>query len=314
MKKAESSEMIRKGHINIMFRALGYAIKQAFRQILRNNNMCTASIFSITSMLLILGLFFIIVVNINLLAETAQSQFDTIQLYIKEDVEQDEIQEMQEKLESFQGVSTVQYISEEQALIIMKNRWGHNGYLLDGLESNPFPSSFEVKVNNLEDADVVVAQVKTLKGIEDIKYYKSIVDKLLNITHFVQLTGMILIASLIIISIVIVANTVKLTVSAREREISIMKYVGATNWFIRGPFFVEGIIIGLIGSGISVAAISFAYHKIVQAFAEQAFVMFSIGLVPHDFLVKNLVWIFISLGVGIGSMGSILSMRKFLDT
>lgn len=297
-----------------MFRAIGYSIKQAFKQLVRNKNMCTASIFSITSMLLILGLFFILVVNISLLAETAQSQFDSIQVYIKDEVSEEGIYEMRNKFERLSGVKEATIVNKEQALKILKSRWGDNGYLLEGLEDNPLPNSIVIKVENLEDADAVVTRIRASEGIEDIKYYKSIVEKLLNITSFIQLAGMIIIIILVIISIVIVANTVKLTVTAREREISIMKYIGATNWFIRGPFFVEGIIIGLIGSGISVAIMSFIYKKIVGAFTQQAFVMFSISMVPHGFLISNLIWIFISLGVGIGSLGSILSMRKFLDT
>lgn len=293
---------------------MGYSIKQAFKQLFRNKNMCTASIFSITSMLLILGLFFILVVNINLLAETTQSQFDTIQVYIEDDVSEESIYEMKNDISDLSGVDEAVIIDKEQALQIMKNRWGDNGYLLEGLESNPLPNSIEITVDKLENADAIVTRIQSMNGIEDIKYYKSIVEKLLNITGFIQVAGMILILILIIISIVIVANTVKLTVTAREREIGIMKYVGATNWFIRGPFFVEGIIIGLIGSGISVILINIAYKKIIEAFTEQAFVMFSIGMVPQEFLINNLIWIFISLGVGIGSMGSILSMRKFLDT
>lgn len=315
MIKAKLFETTGKERISIMFRAMGYSVKQAFKQVFRNKNMCTASIFSITSMLLILGLFFILVVNINLLAETTQSQFNTIQVYIEDDVSEESIYEMKNEVEGLSGVDKAVIIDKEQALEIMQKRWGDNSYLLQGLEEeNPFPNSIEITVQHLENAEAIATRIQSMDGIEDIKYYNTIVEKLLNITGFIQVAGMILILILIIISIVIVANTVKLTVTAREREISIMKYVGATNWFIRGPFFVEGIIIGLIGSGVSVILINIAYKKIIEAFTEQAFVMFSIGMVPQGFLIHNLVWIFISLGVGIGSMGSILSMRKFLDT
>lgn len=297
-----------------MFKSLPYTLKQAFKQIIRNRNMCTASVFSITSMLIILGLFFIIVVNINMLAQYAQSQFDTIEIYLDDNLSNNTINEMNDTLEGLKGVKEVSYISKEKALEILRARWEDNGYLFDGLEYNPLPQSFRIELENIQDADMIVSKIQGIQGIETIKYYKSIVDKLLNITGFIELTGMILIAILIIIATVIVANTVKLTVNAREREISIMKYVGATNWFIRGPFFVEGIVIGLIGAGISVVLINIGYQKIVEAFATEAFVMFSISLVPKDFLIGNLVWIFIGLGVGIGSLGSILSMRKFLDT
>lgn len=306
--------MQREEPIKIMFKSLPYTLKQAFKQIIRNINMCTASIFSITSMLLILGLFFIIVVNINMLAQSAQAQFDTIEIYLDDNLSNNAIHDINNTLKKIQGVKQISYVSKEKALEILKDRWQDNGYVLDGLESDIFPRSFKIKVNDLQYSDTIVEKLKGMNGIEEIKYYKSIVDKLLNITGFIQLSGMLLIAVLIIISIVIVANTVKLTVNAREREISIMKYIGATNWFIRGPFFVEGIVIGLIGAGISVAFINIGYQKIIENLGEQVLVMLSLSLVPREFLISNLIWIFMSLGVGIGSLGSILSMRKFLDT
>lgn len=297
-----------------MIRAITYAIKQSFVNLLRNKNMSTASIFSITAMLLILGLFFIITVNVNMLAESAKNQFDTIQIYLKDDVDRDKAQDIMDSIQSTEQIKEVKYVSKDEALQILKKRWGSNEYLLEGLESNPLPNAIEVKVSKLEYADAVVEKVKGTEGIEDIKYYKSIVDKLLNITNFVQTAAMIIISALIIISVVIVSNTVKLTVLAREREISIMKYIGATNWFIRGPFFVEGILIGFISSIISISIIGVIYSNIVGAFEEKSFVLFSMSMVPHHFLIFNLVWIFIALGVSIGSLGSILSMRRFLDT
>jgi len=297
-----------------MFKGALYSIKQSLIQLVRNRNMCTASIFSITSMLLILGLFFILVVNTNMLSEAARSQIDTIQVYIEDEVETSSVIEMERTINKLSGVNEVTFVDKDEALEKLKVRWGENGYLLEGLEENPLPRAFEIKVNKLEDADAIVARVEVINGVESIKYSKSVVEQLIGITNTIKLAGGILIIALIIISVILVSNTVKLTVVAREREISIMKYVGATNWFIRGPFFIEGIIIGIIGAAISLGIINVIYVKIMEALSSKAIAIFSMGLVPSEFLISNLVWIFIVLGISIGSMGSILSMRRFLDT
>jgi len=297
-----------------MLNSIGYAIKQAFKQVVRNRAMSLASMFSITAMLLILGLFFILVVNINMVSETAKQQFDTIQVYLLDETSYEEAVIMMENLNETEGVKETTYLSNAQALEKWKSKWGDNAYLLEGLDKNPLPNSIVIKVTELEAADSVVEKVETFEGIEDVKYYKSTVDQIMKVTKFIQVGAMIVIVFLVIVSVVVVSNTVKLTVLAREREISIMKYVGATNWFIRGPFLVEGIIIGIISAGISVGIISLIYYKITELIGQEVFVMLSTNMVPGDFLVYNLVWIFLALGVSIGACGSIVSMRRFLDT
>lgn len=132
-------------------------------------------------------------------------------------------------------------------------------------------------------------------------------------THFVQLAAIIVMIFLIIVSIVVVSNTFKLTVFNRAGEISIMKYVGATNWFIRGPFLAEGIIIGIISAGISVGISALLYQKIIDVIGAQVFSVLSMPMVPVGFLTYNFAWIFLALGISIGACGSIISMRKFLD-
>ena len=311
---AMSSETRQKGYTVIMIKNIGYAIKQAFLQIVRNRSMSTASLFSITAMMLILGLFFILAVNVNLISENAKKQFDTIQIYLLDTTEWPPIADMIQQLDAMPEVSLVEFVNKDQALIDLKARWGDNGYLLDGLNSNPLPNSIKVKVTRLEDADIVVNVAKTFNGIEDIKYYQSTVDKLISVTNFIQLSALVVIIFLVIVSVVVVSNTIKLTVLAREKEISIMKYVGATNWFIRGPFLTEGIIMGLISAGIAAGSVALIYAKIVRSLSQQAAVLFSTGMVSEQFLIGNLIWIFIALGVSIGALGSMLSMRRFLDT
>lgn len=292
----------------------GYAFRQAFRQLIRNGAMTSASMFSITAMLLILGLFFVIVVNVNMIAESAKNQFDTVQVYLKDDVSEDVKDALVLRLGDMQEVESATYVSDQEALERFKRRLGDNGYLLEGLETNPLQDSIEVKLKEISFADTVVGSMQNDPSIDEIRYSKTVVDKLVTITGAIQIISIILISILIIVSIVVVSNTIKLTVIAREREINIMKYIGATNWFIRGPFLVEGILIGLASALLSAGLIALIYMRVVASFSHGMTVLFSVGMVPQGFLISRLVVIFVALGISIGAIGSTMSMRKFLDT
>ena len=296
-----------------MFRRFFYTLKQAFLQVFRNRAMTMASIFAITAMLLILGLFFVIVININTAAAMIRQDYDSIEVFLLDTTTKEQADTMMAQLKEGNGVEDVTYRTKEEAMVELKARWGESGYLLDSIADNPLPNSIVIKINSLEAADDVAAKAASLEGIEDVKYYKETVDKLMGATRFVQMAAIIIMVFLIIVSVVVVSNTIKLTVFNRSREISIMKYVGATNWFIRGPFLAEGIIIGLLSSAISVGISAVVYEKIIELIGQEVFAVLSTPMVPVDFLIENLVWIFAALGVSIGACGSIISMRKFLD-
>lgn len=298
-----------------MLSSLWYTIKQAAVQVFRNRHMSIAALFAITAGLLILGIFFVVVVNLEVAMETAKMDYDTVSIYLDDATTKSEADTM---LLQFQGMSEVKeatYLSKEMALEQWKTQyWGDSAYLLDTLPENPLPNSIEVKVGRLEDADAVVDVANTMSGIERVRYYKETVEKIVKITDHMQVGILVLMAALVFISVVMVANTIKLTVVARKNEIEIMKYVGATNWFIRGPFLVEGIFLGIISSAISAGIVAFAYSRLVDAMGQSVFIMLGSPMVPVSFLTANLFWVFASLGVSIGACGSIISMRKFLDT
>ena len=294
-------------------RTIASAFKQALKQVFRNHAMSIASLFSITAMLLILGLFFVIAVNINMVTETARAQFDTIQIYLEDSVEEADADRMASTLRAMPEVSEVEYVTKDQAMEEYKVKWGDNAYLLEGLTKNPLPNSLRVTVKELEGAKNVVTTVKTMSGVEDIKYYQDVVERLIHITDGIQLAAMVLIAFLILVSVIVVQNTIKLTVVARADEINIMKYVGATSWFIRLPFLFEGMLIGFFSAAVAAGLIALIYTKLLEQLGPQAIVMFGVSLVPADFLIKNLIIIFMALGLSIGAAGSIVSMRRFLD-
>ena len=297
-----------------MIKSFFYSLKQALVQLNRNKTMALTSLFSITAMLLILGMFFILVVNVNLLTESAKDQFDMVEVYMLDDATDDQINTIMDSVKTLDYTDTVEFLDKDDAMDEMKDRWGDNGYLLDGLQENPLPRSIRITIKNIEDSQELVDYVSNFEGIEKVKYNQSEINKILKITNSIQVGALVIIVFLIFVSIIVVSNTVKLTVLARGREISIMKYVGATNWFIRGPFLIEGIIIGILAALISAGVICGLYSLIIANISEQMLVMFSTGLVPVAFMTENLIVIFLALGVSIGAMGSMISMRRFLDT
>ena len=296
-----------------MIKRFFYTVKQAFLQVLRNRAMSLASIFAITAMLLILSLFFILVINVNTAAQTIQQDYDSIEVYLKDDVTEEQADTIIDDLRTQDGVEDAYYKSKEDAMDEFKTRWGENGYLLNSLQENPLPNSVVIMIGDLEKADSLAQKAATYDGVEDVKFYKDTVDKLLGATKFVQIAAIVVMIFLIIVSIVVVSNTIKLTVFNRANEINIMKYVGATNWFIRGPFLAEGIIIGMISAGISIGLSALIYKQIVNAIGDQLLSVLSMPMVPVGFLVYNFTWIFLALGISIGACGSMISMRKFLD-
>jgi len=293
--------------------SLIYNIKQGFTQIFRNKGMSLASVFSILAMLIILGIFFVIMVNLNLFTEMVEQDYDQIEVFILDETTMSETQGIIDKVKKQEGVTGVSYRTKAQALEIMKDRWGESGYLLDSLDDNPFPASILISVESIDDANRVAEYAGSLKGTEDVKYYQETVEKLTSVTNFIQIGALVVMAFMVIVSIVVVSNTVKLTVFARSKEIKIMRYMGATNWFIRGPFIAEGIIIGIFAALISTGLISLIYGRVAAAVGTQVMAIFSCPLIPVSYLAGNMLIIFLALGVSIGAWGSIISMRKFLE-
>lgn len=293
-------------------RTWGYMIKEGFKNLWRNRMMSLASIGSVTATLIILGMIFILIFNINSMAKGAQEQVNSIQVYLVKNIGNERLEGIGNEIRKIEGLKSVEFKSKEEALEKMKNVFGESRGLLEGLEENPLPNSYIVYVNNIEESERVVEEIKAINDVELVKFHKDIVEKLINVTNFIKIIGLAIIVILIAISIFIIGNTIKLTVAARRREISIMKYVGATNWFIRWPFFIEGTFLGLIGGGIALLIVYFTYRYLHGLAVTNFFIILTAYLVPAQNILDNLLLIFIVLGAGIGALGSITSMKKYL--
>ena len=196
-------------------KTFAYTIKQAFIQFSRNRSMSAISIFAITCMMLILSLFFILFINVNAAAENIKGDYDSIEIFLLDETSQEDAEAIAADMKQQKGVSDAYYKTKEQAMAEFKERWGDNGYLLDSLEDNPLPNSVVIMISDLERADALAEKAATYEGVEDVKYYKSTVDKLLKATKFIQIASIIIMLFLIIVSIIVVSNTIKLTVFNR---------------------------------------------------------------------------------------------------
>lgn len=299
--------------MSMKFRIFKNIFKQGFQGMWRNRGMGAASVTSITAVLIILGLVLVMILSINNVVNEAKNKFDSIQIFLEDEISKEELQSIEDTIKADGEVLSIEYQSKNQALDIMKKDWKDDAYLLEGLEENPLPNSFIVKVKDIEYSDVLVDEICELKGIEDIVYYKDIIQKLVIFAKYIRLGGLVIIGILVAISIFIISNTIKITVTARKNEINIMKYVGATNGYIRGPFIIEGVLFGLIGALLSILIVNFGYGYFFNAVNDKLYVLFTVYLVPPASLFKDISIIFTSIGIGIGALGSLVSLKRFLN-
>lgn len=293
-------------------RTVRYIFKQGFVGLWRNRGMSLASIGSVAASLVVLGLIIILVLNINNAAETLQSDFDTVRVYLEEDLTEEETARVGQVINALDDVRMVEYESKEQALANYKESWGEEGYLLEFFQENPLSNSYIIHLWDIEVAHKVVAVLENVDGIDEVRYNEEIIQNLLRMATFIRTIGLVLIFVLILVAMFIISNTVKLALNARRQEINIMKYVGATNWFIRWPFVVEGVILGLIGAVLALLMVHYGYQYTLEAINLRFTAIFSGYLLPIDSMMQRTTYMFVVLGSGVGALGSIISLRKHL--
>ena len=224
-----------------------YFIQEVFHSLRRNNWMTFASIGTVAVSLFVLGVFLILVLNMNRLAGMLESQVQ-ISVYLEDHLTDREKRQIGYDIESLQGIDTVTYVDREEAKARLAERLGDQKYLLDALsEDNPLPDAFEVTVTTPSVVESAAEAIDSLQGVEEAKYGQDVVEHLFDITRLMRIFGFVLMGLLGGATLFIISNTIRLTVFARRREIAIMKYVGATDWFIRWPFLLEGVVLGCIG-------------------------------------------------------------------
>ena len=294
------------------YSVFSYLIKEGFKSTFKQKKMTSASIIIMCATMFIFGLFFVIGENVNSVITQIESQ-QGIQIFIKDDATDADIETLGNQIRAINGVNRVTFVSKEDALNSMKTTLGDESLFEGWDEENPFPASYFVTLTDLSLNDEVQSQINKLDNVDQIESENTTINRLQSLANGVQITTVIILVLLIIISIFIISYTIKLTVHARRREISIMKYVGATNSFIRGPFIVEGIIIGVISAIITLVILGLAYNGVMGKIGDSILIQeMGFGLLSFSEMFYLVLTVYLVLGVGIGVLGSTISMRKYL--
>ncbi len=293
------------------YNVLTYLIGEGFANVFKNKKQAMTSIGMMCVTMLIFGIFFVLGENLNhFVGEVEKDQ--GIQVYMDIDATEEEIAKLKEELLSIKGVNTVDFVSQAEALQYVKDRFGEKASLINYPEEI-FPVSYIITLTDLDLSSQVQEQIKQLENINDIRSSNETINTLSKIAKGIRIGTYVVATCLIIFAVFIITNTIKLTVHARRREISIMKYVGATNGFIRWPFAVEGIIIGIISGALSIGILSGIYSLIAGS---EKFIQFltKLGLTLLEFsdMLSLIIIVYLILGIGIGVLGSAISMRKYL--
>jgi cell division transport system permease protein len=294
-------------------------LREGVLNIVRNGWMTFASISSIVISLFILGVFLLLALNVNNLADQIENEVQ-IRVFLQLNTDQAKIDELKTAIGNIPEVSKVTFVSKAEGLELLRKNIGTDGYdLLEGYNAanNPLPDSFTVEVFDPQNIAFAAKKIDALNKadqtapIKSVKYGKGTVESLFKITNAVRNIGLVIVAGLAITAMFLISNTIKVTIIARRREIGIMKLVGATNNFIRWPFFIEGALIGMIGSIITIALLLFGYSQLVEVSQFQLGLMMIklITLKEVGFLISVLLF---GLGTVIGIWGSTLSVRKYL--
>ena len=286
-----------------------YFVKETYKSIRRNGFMSFASISTVAVSLLVLGMFLMIFLNTNNLAQYLESQVQ-VSVYMQDSATGQELAAVKEKLTKMPGVVKVTQVSKTEALTRFKKRLGDQDQLLNSLgKENPFPNSFEVQVDNPERIKVLTPQIGQLPKVETAKFGQEVVEHLFQLTKILRFGGILLGVFLAMATLFIISNTIRLTVFARRKEVIIMKYVGATDWFIRWPFLLEGMTLGFFGAVIAFILINSIYSGLLERIhATLAF----LPLLPASPLLLYVDLFLLVAGTGIGALGSYISLRKFL--
>lgn len=286
-----------------------YFIKEVYTSFKRNIWMTLASIFTVVLSLFILGFFSIVILNLNKMADTLESQVQ-ISVYLKDDLSQEEIDETKETLSKIEGLQDIKFTTREEAMENFKERLGDQQFLLDALDdTNPLPDSFSLTVTSPQQVKTIADTATALDSVESASYSQDIINHLFNLTHLIRLIGVALIILLTGAAIFIISNTIRLTVFARRKEIAIMKYVGATDWFIRWPFLLEGICFGFIGGGLATIFLYIVYNQVTQEIYEA---MAFFPLIPQHPFIDYISLAILVAGIIIGALGSTISLKRFL--
>ena len=296
------------------FNIVGYLLGEGIRNTFKNKKSTLSAMLVMVISMLIFGLFFILGENVNHIMKTV-ADTQAIQVFIKLGATDKEVKDVGEKLAQIEGIEKVDFMSKEELLDEYMKSLGEQAYVVESLKDENFLSdSYVVTLKDLKLANQVERQINELDNIKKITASNATISKLVSVTNGIRIVTALILLGLVVASLFIISNTIKLTVYARRKEISIMKYVGATNSFIRWPFIVEGIIIGIVAAAVSILIVGGLYQLTTNKLLSLSLIQdLGITFVTFGNMFNMIVIVYLFLGIGIGTIGSLFSMKKYLE-
>lgn len=301
------------------YSVIGYLISEGFKNVLKNKKSTFSCLGVMCATMLIFGIFFAIAQNINHIVNTVE-EAQGMQAFIEIDATEEQILEIENRIKNIKvdgksAINKLERVSKQEAYNTTQERFKEYPGVMDYVEVDMFKQSFIINVTDLSYSSQVKTQIEQIPGIVDVRSSERTISTLLSLANGIKIFTLVILCVLVVVSLFIISNTIKLSVHARRKEISIMKYVGATNRFIRAPFAVEGIVIGLVSGVISILIICLGYNVLADKFLASSIAqsISTLSLLSFGDMVNLIIIIYIILGVGIGMIGSAISMRKYLD-
>lgn len=280
-----------------------YFTKEASFGLSRNGLMSLAAITTITLSLIILGCFFIVISNFTHFAEMAKGVLE-LKVYLKENVDHEPLRTA---ISELKGVKEVRFVSKEEGAKWLEQSLGVKNLFVTS--DNPLPDTLDIKLATEVNVKKLVNKINIMDGVDEVAYGKTFVEAMLVIIQIIWVLGLCLVTIVALVVLYIIVNTIRLTVLTRWKEIEIMKLVGATDWFIRWPFILEGIILGLSGTLISLLLLSKGYH-LAYGYIRQ--IAPFIPLLNETVINQGMFWIISVVGISFGAIGSSMTIKKFL--
>ncbi|MDD5014258.1 MAG: permease-like cell division protein FtsX [Atribacterota bacterium] len=293
----------------MIFENMRFYFREALLSFRRSALMSMATILSITTILIIIGMFLLISINSSLFLKNLESQLEIV-VYLKDKISEIELNNLKSNIASIDGIKEVKFVSKEEAYQRLLKDLGEQKDILSTIEVNPLPASFEVQIKDPKMIEQIANQITKFEKVEEVEYGRETAERLLNFTYLFRRAGILVLALLIFASILIISNIIKITVYARRNEIEIMSLAGATSWFIKWPFIIEGFLQGFISSILSIIILYnfyfFAINKVHQTIPFLPLVVNIIDLLPIGIAI-------VLLGSLVGILGSMFSVGKYLD-
>lgn len=294
-----------------MISKITYSIRQGFKGIFSNKTMSFISVISVTLVLAILGIVLSIVLNINSFMETTKNEVNEIRVAIDDNLSTEDSSFIKSNLESINGVVSVKYQTKDEAFENLKDSFGEDKSLLEGVK-NPLDDYYIVTIEDSNQIKTLANKIEKVEGVKEVQYYEEIMDNFLIASNTVKQFGSIVIGFLLIICLVLISNTIKARVYSKKEEIQVIKYIGGSNKFVIAPFIVEGCIIGLFGSIISVGICLGLYKFVLENVQMTLSSLIGDMMLPLSGISTLLVATLFVTGIAVGILGSGLSVRKYL--